>query len=103
MDSSHSFSTQAGGGGGGGEAGAAPGLKLVNRLGESRSPYVRGHKDNPVAWQMWTPEALALARKEDKLLFVSIGYSACHCMFRLLLLLWRMNEKKLMGYAKGAT
>jgi uncharacterized protein YyaL (SSP411 family) len=36
--------------------------------------------DNPVAWQMWTPEALALAKKLDKLLFVSIGYSACHCM-----------------------
>ena len=55
-------------------------VKLVNMLSESRSPYVRGHMKNPVAWQMWTPEALALARKMDKLLFVSIGYSACHCM-----------------------
>lgn len=55
------------------------GTKLVNRLNESRSPYVRGHMHNPVAWQMWSPEALALAKKEDKLLFVSIGYSACHC------------------------
>ena len=54
-------------------------LKLVNRLGESRSPYVRGHMNNPVAWQMWNKEALALAKKTNKLLFVSIGYAACHC------------------------
>ncbi|KAF2432297.1 DUF255-domain-containing protein [Tothia fuscella] len=53
-------------------------LKLVNRLNESRSPYVRAHADNPVAWQMWTPEALELAKKHDRLLFVSIGYAACH-------------------------
>jgi hypothetical protein len=66
-----SFSTQ---------DGLLQGVKLVNRLSESRSPYVRGHMNNPVAWQMWTPEALALAKKTDRLLFVSIGYSACHCM-----------------------
>jgi uncharacterized protein YyaL (SSP411 family) len=54
-------------------------LKLVNRLGESRSPYVRGHMSNPVAWQLWGPEALALAKKHNRLLFVSIGYAACHC------------------------
>ncbi|OJD31859.1 uncharacterized protein BKCO1_4400078 [Diplodia corticola] len=53
-------------------------LQLVNRLSESRSPYVRGHMHNPVAWQMWGPEALELARKTNRLLFVSIGYAACH-------------------------
>ncbi|KAK0639984.1 Spermatogenesis-associated protein 20 [Lasiodiplodia hormozganensis] len=53
-------------------------LKLVNRLSESRSPYVRGHMHNPVAWQTWGPEALDLARKTNRLLFVSIGYAACH-------------------------
>ena len=36
---------------------------------------------NPVAWQMWGPEALALAKKSNSLLFVSIGYAACHCMY----------------------
>ncbi|KAF2454493.1 Six-hairpin glycosidase-like protein [Lineolata rhizophorae] len=51
---------------------------LVNRLSASRSPYVRAHMHNPVAWQMWTPEALALARQTNRLLFVSIGYAACH-------------------------
>lgn len=60
-------------------------VKLENRLSESRSPYVRGHMNNPVAWQMWTPEALALAKKTDRLLFVSIGYSACHCRFAQML------------------
>jgi hypothetical protein len=52
---------------------------LTNKAGESRSPYVRAHASNPVAWQTWGDEAIALARKENKLLFVSIGYSACHC------------------------
>ncbi|KAF4637005.1 hypothetical protein G7Y89_g1054 [Cudoniella acicularis] len=51
---------------------------LVNKAGESRSPYVRAHSSNPVAWQIWGDEAIALARKENRLLFVSIGYSACH-------------------------
>ncbi|TVY83138.1 Spermatogenesis-associated protein [Lachnellula suecica] len=53
-------------------------VPLVNKAGESRSPYVRGHSSNPVAWQIWGDEAIALARKQNKLLFVSIGYSACH-------------------------
>lgn len=56
---------------------------LQNRAGESRSPYVRGHMNNPVAWQLWGDEAIELARKENKLLFVSIGYSACHCKLSL--------------------
>jgi hypothetical protein len=52
---------------------------LSNKAVESKSPYVRAHASNPVAWQIWGDEAIALARKENKLLFVSIGYSACHC------------------------
>jgi hypothetical protein len=52
---------------------------LTNRAGESKSPYVRQHASNPVAWQLWGDEAIERARKENKLLFVSIGYSACHC------------------------
>ena len=69
-----------GGGGSGGDSVVVQEAELQNILSESRSPYVRGHMNNPVAWQMWTPEALALAKKMDRLLFVSIGYSACHCM-----------------------
>ena len=33
---------------------------------------------NPVAWQMWGPEAIELAKRHNRLLFVSIGYAACH-------------------------
>jgi len=54
-------------------------LVLTNRAGESRSPYVRAHKDNPVRWQVWGDEAVEMARRENRLLFLSIGYSACHC------------------------
>jgi hypothetical protein len=72
----------AGASAGHGGNGDADELKLVNRLGESRSPYVRGHMNNPVAWQMWGPEALALAKKHNRLIFVSIGYAACHCQLK---------------------
>ncbi|KAK4630929.1 Spermatogenesis-associated protein 20 [Fulvia fulva] len=53
-------------------------VSLTNRCGESKSPYVRSHIDNPTAWQLWTPETLELARQTNRLIFVSIGYSACH-------------------------
>ena len=56
-------------------------VKLSNRAGESMSPYVRAHANNPVAWQMWGQETIELARRENRLLFVSVGYSACHCEF----------------------
>ncbi len=42
---------------------------------------VRGHAGNPVAWQLWSPETLRLAKKYNRVLFVSIGYAACHCEF----------------------
>jgi len=62
----------------GGSASSGDDLKLKNRLSESRSPYVRGHMNNPVAWQMWGPEAIELAKKSNRLIFISIGYAACH-------------------------
>ncbi|KMU86216.1 DUF255 domain-containing protein [Coccidioides immitis H538.4] len=52
--------------------------RLVNRLSESRSPYVRGHMNNPVAWQLWDSAAINLAKRLNRLIFLSIGYSACH-------------------------
>lgn len=51
---------------------------MPNRLAEATSPYLLQHKDNPVNWFQWSDEALALAKKEDKPIFLSIGYSACH-------------------------
>ena len=51
---------------------------MVNRLREASSPYLRQHADNPVDWYPWGDDAFARARDEDKPLFVSIGYAACH-------------------------
>ena len=49
-----------------------------NRLIHETSPYLRQHAHNPVDWYAWGEEALALSRREDKPIFLSIGYSACH-------------------------
>jgi len=50
----------------------------MNRLANSTSPYLLQHANNPVDWYPWGPEALQKAREENKLIIVSIGYSACH-------------------------
>jgi len=49
-----------------------------NRLANETSPYLRQHKDNPVHWWPWGPEALAEAEKTGKPILLSIGYAACH-------------------------
>ncbi len=51
---------------------------MSNRLANETSPYLLQHKDNPVDWYPWTEEAFERAAKEDKPVFLSIGYSACH-------------------------
>lgn len=50
----------------------------TNRLINSSSPYLRQHAHNPVDWYEWGEEAFEKAKKENKLMIVSIGYSACH-------------------------
>ncbi|HSO76172.1 MAG TPA: thioredoxin domain-containing protein [Blastocatellia bacterium] len=50
----------------------------TNRLIDETSPYLLQHAHNPVDWYPWGPEALERARKEDKPILLSIGYSACH-------------------------
>lgn len=50
----------------------------TNRLVKESSPYLRQHAHNPVNWFPWGEEALNLAKEENKLLLVSIGYSSCH-------------------------
>ena len=49
-----------------------------NHLLETTSPYLKQHAYNPVDWYPWGPEALERARREDKPIFLSIGYSTCH-------------------------
>ncbi len=51
---------------------------MANRLAQETSPYLLQHKDNPVDWYAWGPDALTRAKEEDKPILVSIGYSACH-------------------------
>ncbi len=51
---------------------------MSNRLARETSPYLLQHKDNPVDWYPWGPEALRRARDEDKPILLSIGYAACH-------------------------
>lgn len=52
--------------------------KQPNRLLNETSPYLQQHAYNPVDWYPWGPEALDAARREDKPILLSIGYSACH-------------------------
>ncbi len=49
-----------------------------NHLADATSPYLQQHAGNPVHWWPWCDEALALARREDRPILLSIGYSACH-------------------------
>jgi uncharacterized protein YyaL (SSP411 family) len=51
---------------------------MPNRLAGETSPYLLQHAHNPVDWYPWGPEALAKAKADDKPIFLSIGYAACH-------------------------
>jgi hypothetical protein len=51
---------------------------LTNRLARETSPYLQQHADNPVDWHPWGEEALTLARRDDRPILLSVGYSACH-------------------------
>jgi len=51
---------------------------MSNRLEKEDSPYLQQHKDNPVDWYSWCDEAFLKAERENKAIFISIGYSSCH-------------------------
>src|ERR1700728_4793355 len=53
-------------------------IPKANRLAKESSPYLLQHAHNPVDWYAWGPEAFERAKKENKLIFLSIGYSSCH-------------------------
>ncbi len=50
----------------------------MNRLAQEKSPYLQQHQNNPVDWYPWGPEAFEVAKRENKPIFLSIGYSTCH-------------------------
>src|SRR5271169_1577501 len=53
-------------------------LMPTNRLAHEKSPYLLQHAHNPVDWYPWGEEAFVKAAREDKPIFLSIGYSTCH-------------------------
>lgn len=53
-------------------------IELHNRLNRESSPYLQSHRKQQVAWQVWSPEVLDLARIQKKPIFLSIGYASCH-------------------------
>ena len=53
-------------------------MKHSNRLKNEKSPYLLQHADNPVDWYPWGEEAFEKARRENKPILLSIGYSTCH-------------------------
>ena len=52
--------------------------KLSNILKNEKSPYLQQHKNNPVNWQIWSKEILVYAKKIQKPILLSVGYSSCH-------------------------
>ncbi|NDC63559.1 MAG: thioredoxin domain-containing protein [Planctomycetia bacterium] len=61
-----------------GAGGPLPATRPGNRLADSTSPYLLQHAGNPVHWEPWGREAIARAIREDRPIFLSVGYSACH-------------------------
>jgi uncharacterized protein len=51
---------------------------MTNRLAQAQSLYLRKHAENPIDWWAWCDEALETAKRENKPIFLSIGYSSCH-------------------------
>ena len=60
------------------ESGATKMSEQTNRLANEKSPYLLQHAHNPVEWYPWGEEAFAKARRENKPIFLSVGYSTCH-------------------------
>src|SRR5690554_6187892 len=50
----------------------------MNELYKETSPYLLQHKNNPIFWKSWNDISLEEAQKENKLIVISVGYSACH-------------------------
>src|SRR4029079_4734059 len=78
MRARHSYSLLLAGFGLAAIASAADPAKPTNRLAKETSPYLLQHAHNPVDWYPWGPEALAKAKEDGKLIFLSVGYSSCH-------------------------
>lgn len=54
--------------------------QMRNRASKSNSPYIHSQTSSPVHWQLLDHEAVSRARRENKLIFLNVGFRACHCM-----------------------
>ncbi|XP_047490222.1 spermatogenesis-associated protein 20-like isoform X2 [Penaeus chinensis] len=61
-----------------GEGSGSDSTGKLNRLASEKSPYLLQHASNPVDWYPWSEEAFSVAKRENKLIFLSVGYSTCH-------------------------
>lgn len=59
----------------------------TNRLINEKSPYLLQHAHNPVDWYPWGPEAIEKAKAENKVIFLSVGYSTCHWLVSFVILI----------------
>jgi len=71
----------------------------MNRLKDEKSPYLQQHADNPVDWHPWGEAALQRARREDKPILLSIGYSTCHWCH--VMALESFEDKEVAAYMNG--
>jgi hypothetical protein len=55
--------------------------KMQNRAAQGNSPYVQSHASSPVKWQLLDAEAVNRAKRENKLIFLNVGFKACHCTY----------------------
>src|SRR5215216_5266952 len=62
----------------GAEADVKPNPAYMNSLAKEKSPYLLQHQHNPVEWHPWGAEAFEKAKRENKPIFLSVGYSTCH-------------------------
>jgi hypothetical protein len=63
------------------EAGELISSPMANRAGSSNSPYIRAHADSNIKWQLLDDQAIERAKKENKLIFLNVGFRACHCEY----------------------
>jgi hypothetical protein len=63
--------------------------KMTNRSGASKSSYVRDYADSPVEWQLLDDEAIELAKKQNKMIFLNIGYKSSYCKLGIV---WEISD-----------
>jgi uncharacterized protein YyaL (SSP411 family) len=74
---------------------------MPNRLAASTSPYLQQHRDNPVDWWEWSPEAFAEAERRDVPVLLSIGYAACHWCHAMIRVLGHGQDRAVLPASRS--